>query len=90
LPSDPWRAGETGEGEGLARRDGQEAGEELGKGATFTNFLGLFHCEFSEFCLVHLIFSTDCNEKPVNFDDSCVLSVQLVELLVTLIEALFS
>ena len=26
LPSDPWRAGETGEGEGLARRYGQEAG----------------------------------------------------------------
>ena len=26
LPSDPWCAGETGEGEGLARRYGQEAG----------------------------------------------------------------
>jgi len=26
LPSDPWCAGETGKGEGLARRYGQEAG----------------------------------------------------------------
>jgi hypothetical protein len=60
--------------------------EELGKGATFTNFLGLFHCKLSEFCLVPLIFSTDCKEKPVNFDGSCVLSVQLLELVVTLIE----
>ena len=86
---DSWCGGETGEGDGLARRDDQEAGDDLGKGATFTNFLCLLHFEFSEFCLVHSIFSTDCNEKPVNLDESCVLSVQLVELLLTLIEALF-
>jgi len=53
LPLDSWCGGETGEGDGLARRDDQEAGDDLGKGATFINFLGLFHCEF-----LGILFST--------------------------------
>jgi hypothetical protein len=86
LLSDPWCAAEKCCRRGTRSRSGQEAGKELDKGATFTNFIDLFHCKFSKFCLVPLIFSTDCNKKPVNFDESCFLSVPLVKLLMTLIE----
>ncbi|KAG2560549.1 hypothetical protein PVAP13_8KG099220 [Panicum virgatum] len=38
LPLDSWCGGETGEGDGLARRDDQEAGDDLGKGAAYSPF----------------------------------------------------
>jgi hypothetical protein len=68
LPLILWRAGEAGEGKGLARGDGQKADQESGEGASFTSFLGPSDVRILSILIWSFGFGMNCYVNPATFD----------------------